>query len=377
MIKKSDKNFLRTHEKNIRQADHWILGEFDEEQILPNMFSQAEYKKWADNNMTTNYVSALSLEEQSEQQFIHALLIQQYEPDKSCYAYVDRGMERLAQCDQAESAPSRLTIRVPSFGVFSGVAASFALCVLIVFFAYPTTSAMAAFDQVMGQFNAGGDRLYQVRVKKVKRGGKQRLTPSSEDKPAIAAKGNKRKGKENSTRFDRAALYMRGTDQFVLMEYRDDGAGFIKGSNGIDSWRVNSKGKGTVVGTKGEIKLPLASNARNMVFLDIAQSLEKLKEGYTISLLENQALKGQQGLWSKIVAEKADHEQKGVKRVLMYFDPQNYEIQKLVFDRAHLSGSRDLVKISLDLQSTEPLPEDFFDVSMHAGAATTFPSFEE
>lgn len=371
MKKKSEKKFLQGYEELVDQAEKWMHGSLMQKELSDEPDGEESSKILAEKTITEATKDTLSFEEQGEQQLMHALLTHQHESELSHNSYVDRGMRLIDGIDGAEqeTLPARpISFRAKVYALSGGLAASVIFCLSVFFLAFPSTSAMAAMDEVISHIDGMGDRLYSLRVEKVKRGKNAQFSQINDGIEPLSQKDkwNDRKGKRSSKpRFEKAELYLRGADQFVFMEQREDGRGFIKGSNGQESWQINGNGSGLITGDQDSTKLPLSRNSGTLAFSNIAKSLRDLKEGYDISMLENQVLPDLDGLWTKIVAEKIDRNTKGVKRVILYFDPANYYIQRLIFDRVHLPGDRALMKITMDLQSTNPLPIDFFEYSTH------------
>ncbi len=347
-MKDSDKKQISSDDKAlIHQASEWMLGSSEVPDAVENPNSELDEQRLAETSPEKYDKYASSIEGQGEQQLMHALLLRQSESEDDVNAFVERGMEKLNQLESRKRWTKIPIFGGQSYNILGGLAASFVVGVFIVFLAYPSNSAMAAMNKVINHIETMGDRFYTLHVEKIKHG-----------------KNTENKESDAKIRFERADLYLRDEDKFVFIEYREGHEGPVKGSDGKHSWKIGPDNT-LVTDAPGSIKIPLSNKARGLVFMDLAASLNHLKSGYNITMEENRSLPGVDGQWTKILAEKIDRKTKGAKRVAFYFDPETYRIQQLVFDRVHLSGDRKRVKITMDLQSIEPLPDKFFEPAMH------------
>lgn len=303
--------------------------------------------------------------EQADHQLLHALLHHHHESEGEHHDYVDRGLARL-DSPKPKLVLMSFTRYKKAAALVGSFAASIGIFMLVFVVALPSQNAVAALDQVINRISQLNDRHYHVTVERAKRG--KRSTFDTEASLGAKNKGRKGEpGKKNGPkpRFEVADLYLRGTDQFVFIEQRDDGKGFIKGRNADKSWQVKGAVEPFVSGDVDAIKPPISSQSGRLAFLNISHSLEQLKEGYSLIMAYDQAVPGLSGEWVKVTAEKIDKKTKGAKRVFLYYDEHDYTIGAIVFDKVHLPGERALRRITLTLRSQDALPHNFFDSQAH------------
>ena len=286
--------------------------------------------------------------EQADDQLMHALLAQKYESKNEM---TDR-VERILPLLETDSS-SRLALKINAniktvWTALGGIAAAIVVVFTTFLSLTPANPAFAAIDRIIQNIEQTSDRHYSVQVKTKK---KKILNVEN-----IGAE---------EPRFDYADLYLRGAEQFVIIERRSDGKGFIKGNDGQKSWQISGKSRTLKSGDESAIKLPLSSNSRDLSFLNIVETLQKLKDDYALEIQYKQPLPNAEKLWTKVTAEKKNQNIKGVKRVILFFDSNEFFIKKIIFDGTHLPGERNVTRIVLNLKSTTKLPDDFFSSTAH------------
>lgn len=286
--------------------------------------------------------ATLTLQEQEEAQdhLMEALLIHHYESEQEVQTLVEKGMTKL-------SPPKRAKLYHFS-KVWLSLAASAAALMLGLSFLLlaPSNPALAAMDKAIQVIESMGDRSYRVRVAPI------RGTHTHQDA-------------STKRRFDEAELYLRGDNQFLFRAITPKGYRMVKGSNGQTSWSLKKDGTTEIKTDPKAIKLPLSARAENITFLDIGASLKALKDRYEISLVEKQKLKSSERFWTKLVMKKVDATIKGPRQIVLFCDLNEQRIQRMVFDKVHLRGAPEPMRVTLDLVSSEPLPDSWFEASHH------------
>lgn len=290
----------------------------------------------------------LNSESQAELQLIHSLLLQAAESDESINNRIDRTLLMLDD-NSEQSTDKILFFKNPKqflrrYSALGSIAASLLMCGIMFFIVLPSNVVMASIDKIIHRLDQAGDRMYRLQVDNVKTEADPNLV-----KPRLL------KGK----------LYLRNTDQFLLIGQRDNDSTFIKARNKDSSWQLSGKEKRLSLASVEAINLPISGNSRELIFLDLASMLEAIKDGYKIHLSKNITLATVDGTWSKIDAKKIDKNIKGAKHLSFYFDSNNFELQRIVLDRVHLPGDKARVRITLDLMSSNDLPMNFFEPSFH------------
>ncbi len=167
--------------------------------------------------------------------------------------------------------------------------------------------------------------------------------------------------------FGPATLYVRGSNQFVLKRPMPNGE-LIVGSNGKQSWFVGPDGpvyisndpRTLCSGPQGDLALP---------FLNISEGLDQLKKRYDITKvadapLPDNADDGQ--LWQRIDGVRRGFTF-GPRQMKLWADPSTGIVKKVILDgfASRHRHSFNPQRILFDLQSTDKLPDDWFEHTAH------------
>ena len=204
---------------------------------------------------------------------------------------------------------------------------------------------------------------------------KQKQQPKGNEPERKNAHRNNKKSS-----FSGGELYLSGNEQFVLIannspfksKSKDKSKGKITGSNGIESWVVSGKGKvkttslaNSQTNSSQKAKLPLARQSAELTFMNISEILKALKQSYQLTIEYNQQAQGISGLWSKITLVKRDNKTKGVKKLVLFFNPDSHVIQQMIFDKVHLQGDPSVKTVTMTLRSTAPIENHWFNYQTH------------
>lgn len=336
---------------NQAHIDTWLNGDLSDHVVKSSEDSDNTKRKEDSINET------LSISEQSQQQLIHSLLITKKDSDSEMNARINNVMQAI-NSPPKQNTPEYVN-NAPWFQRWGSWAASLLLMVTLTFtLILPSNDARATMNEVIESLSEMGDRLYKMKIEVSKQGKNQ--TNKSTQKHLVSNTHKEHK----VVRFQKAKLYLRADNQFVFIEEKRNGKKNIKGSNGHESWQVSGKGK-IKNSEQGKIKVPLASKSADLAFMNLSESLQVLKASYDLTIEHKKTFKSSDLHWSKITAIKADKNVKGAKKVVLFFDPDSHVIQKLIFDKVHMKGRSTLMKVTLTLQSTEILPEYWFEQETH------------
>lgn len=280
-------------------------------------------------------------QQQAENQLVHALLIHAAES-----ASEDRRarVQKVMHTIEKNNANSRFHY----FGAV-GIAASMLIgVVFIMTLTLRSPTALAEVDKLINAMTNMSDRHYRVTVENVGRN---------------AQPLDKRDRKS----FRGGELYLRGQNQYLLIQTKAPERIKTIGSDGITSWLINPKGNLTINPTPQGIRLPLSVQSASISLMNVQQSVEQLKTGYDLSVSYQHNVTHPSGeSVAKITATKQDSGASGVKEAHIYYTQNSLQIVRIVFDRVHIQGNTTPKRITMELISTSPLPADWFTHSYHS-----------
>jgi hypothetical protein len=173
-----------------------------------------------------------------------------------------------------------------------------------------------------------------------------------------------------------ATLWVRG-DRFVFQPKRPLVPGLLLGSDGEHGWAVPGAGpvrlsddpltffrvmtRGLLPGRRDEAKAP--GHQEMFPLLQQRTLLRNLGQSYRLELLDATPLQGQGEIrYPHIRARRQDDAPDGPEVVELWVHPQSSVISRLRLQVKLASGER---RVTLDLESEEPLPPDWYDHSAH------------
>lgn len=301
-----------------------------------------------------------SVTEQAQQQLMHALLLQTQDTASQKDARIKRVLAQISKpnLNQVSTYKKQPNTVVALFKSWANIAAVILVVVGLSFsLMLPSNEAMAAMDKIIARLSDMGSRVYDVKVEPVKHGKK------GKNKSQIANAGT-----AITNRFMGGKLYLNGNNQFVLIANIVDKKGNLKtkisGSNGVESWSISTEGNVKTEPPK-RVKLPLSGDSSALTFMNMPQMLTTLKQTYDLTIEHNQAAINMAGLWAKITLTKRDNTTKGVKSLVLFFNPDTDEIQQMVFNKVHLQGQASLNKVIMTLLSNSPIETHWFNYQRH------------
>ncbi|MFP6873460.1 MAG: hypothetical protein VCA55_08105 [Verrucomicrobiales bacterium] len=236
--------------------------------------------------------------------------------------------------------PETKVVRARRFWL--GAAASAAAAVLAVFLGLLLTrplSASAALQQIIDAASDAGDRSYEIQV----------------------MKGNavREIGGGHQLRIDGATLYLRGSDQYVLIQDLDDrGQKRLTGFDGQHSWSMTGRGPARISRDPTRFRGNLPGEQQDATFINLRGQLEGLRSDYELTILDPEDdLHG-------LRAIKKSKQVRGPREIEAWFDPESGTLHRL--DLAGLpqqKGGPSAVRI--ELLEERNLGSDFFSHTAH------------
>jgi hypothetical protein len=161
---------------------------------------------------------------------------------------------------------------------------------------------------------------------------------------------------------DRATLYIRSPDKYVLVRRFSDGRVYATGFDGQRNWSAPPDGAVRLSHDPLRFRWALPGHQHGIPFADLRSDLIELRDAYTLSRIAPDA-SGRHGLR----AEKKSHEYRGPNRVDVYFDINSGVVHRMVFDG--LPQARGGPKsVAVELIEQRPLGDDFFQHDAHHAA---------
>lgn len=350
------------------EVEYWLYGEqmcnTATELSQNNEGVTDEKEKLVATELSSNELSST---EHAQQQLVHALLLQQKDTDAETSVRIEKVMSQLSRQEELSTtnSTSKNNNVIPLFRRWVSIAASVLVLVGFSFtLMLPSNEAIAAMDKVIETFSEMAGRVYDVKVETAKQGKKGSKHKQKSNGPE--RQDDNRKNKKSS--FSGGKLYLSGSEQFVLIANNQHRKGKITGSNGVESWSIGGKGKvkiETQANSQAKTNLPLAAKSAELTFMNIPEMLNALKQSYHLTIEYDQQANNIAGLWSKITLEKIDNQTKGVKELVLFFNPDTHVIQQMIFDKVHLQGDPSLKKVTMTLLSTAPIESNWFNYQTH------------
>lgn len=226
-------------------------------------------------------------------------------------------------------------------GMLAAVVAAAVAMLMVV--RYPTaTAAAVALDRIVAAIEAEVDREYRVTV----------LDHGPHGPPPPQQPGGGRK-----PGVDGARLFVRGSDQFVLVRRFEDGSEFITGSDGSLGWAVPPRGRVHLSHDPRRFRRGVPGEHEELPFLDLRTGLQSLRRGHDLAILTDATGS------PRLEATRRSDRRRGPQRVRVWFD------QAGVATRIEIAGlpPQDGMPqdVALDLVSQRPLGADFFNHAAH------------
>lgn len=243
---------------------------------------------------------------------------------------------------QLENPPARSSN--PLVKIWLPAAAAVLVACLAILMLLPATAA-AALDRVMSAMNEARDRTYRIEVIEHGPGGVTSRPDRGRFPPA--------------NHLDGATLWLRGPGEFVLNQSLPNGENRMVGADGSMSWSMRGDGPVRVSGDPERFGRAIFDTSGDIAFLDPRTQLEALKRLYEIDWLDRDS----PDTW-KLRGFRRSDEQGGPREIEIWFHPESGLLERMIL-RELPRGSGGPRGIAIILQSTEPLPSDFFNHSRH------------
>jgi hypothetical protein len=237
-----------------------------------------------------------------------------------------------------EKACPKESNRILKFWLPTAAAAA-AACLTVV--ALLPMSASAALERVVTAMGQAVDRTYRIDV----------LEPAESDAPQPR---NDRGRYPASSHLDGATLWLRSPGQFVLRQMLPGGETRILGSDGAESWSLRGSGAAQVSEDPERFGGGLVAKRPEIAFVDLQGHLDELGQFYDLSWID----RSDPGLW-KLRGIRKSNAQGGAREIELWFHPGSGLLQRMIL-RQLPRGNGGPRSLAVVLESTEPLPPDFF-----------------
>lgn len=295
----------------------------------------------ADEEERTELARLLSLSGENRRRFLdHASLHGMLAQEAKAGAFAENRSGFFKEIEQVPAAKQKLLNR------FWIPAAAAAIVTCLVTISLLPTSATAALEKMITAATAGRDRTFRIAV----------LEPGSDDAPTSTGdRGRFPPGKH----LDGATLWLRGPGEFVLRQSLPNGTIRIMGSDGSANWSLRGDGPVHVSRDPKRFGGGIVARSGTFTSADLSSQLEDLKTLYQLEWLDRSS----SGLW-KLRAIRRSAGQGGAREVEVWFDPDSGLLERMIL-RQLPYGNGGPLSIGYHLESTDPLPPDFFTHTHH------------
>jgi len=191
---------------------------------------------------------------------------------------------------------------------------------------------------------SSGDRLYRIDVEQVVLPNRKQLEKYDNTRPPKPS-------------LDGARLYLRGTDQFVLMRFREDGMPFVTGSDGEIGWAIAPNGPVRTSKDTQEFHRDLPGHEHSIPLANLSQGLAQIQKAYSIQVIQSPYRTQQEEQEAVLIGTKKSGE-RGPKRIEIQYDWQSGRITQIRFIEMPYGPERLTVRLTLIDELT--LPATFF-----------------
>ena len=227
----------------------------------------------------------------------------------------------------------------------------------VLWFSSSTTAASAAFrelDRIIVSSIRSRDRTYEIVVEDIS-------TPNRRGKRS-AERDTQRPPKPP---LDGAILHVRDGQHFVLIRKTTDGAPFITGSNGKQSWAVSARGPVRVSQDVDHFNHDLPGHETSIPLTNLHEGFERLRQAYRLqfSTLGPEEFDGQEGTAVRMLVAVKKPKERGPQRVEIAYDHQSGRILHMRF--VQMPYGPDRLDLRMSLLNENELPPDFFEHASH------------
>ncbi|MEI6526613.1 MAG: hypothetical protein WCP62_11340 [Planctomycetota bacterium] len=271
-------------------------------------------------------------------------------------------LSKTALCDPTPTptqspTPSQAEIRLPaapsaavSWSSIMAMLASLALLLIALLIGSNRNQLSASQElQKMRKSLALGDRLYRVDVEQAVLPNKKQIEQHDERRPPKPS-------------LEGAKLYVRGTDEFVLMRFLQDGTPFVTGSDGQVGWAIAPNGPVRVSQDKQRFNRDLPGHEHSIPLSNLSQGLTQIQKAYHVQIILSSPGDAGDEQDAVLVATKK-RGQRGPSRIEIQYASNSGRIAQMRFIEMPYGPERLTVRLTLIDELT--LPESFFHHSDH------------
>jgi len=271
-------------------------------------------------------------------------------------------LSKTALCDPTPTptqspTPSQAEIRLPaapsaavSWSSIMAMLASLALLLIALLIGSNRNQLSASQElQKMRKSLALGDRLYRVDVEQAVLPNKKQIEQHDERRPPKPS-------------LEGAKLYVRGTDEFVLMRFLQDGTPFVTGSDGQVGWAIAPNGPVRVSQDKQRFNRDLPGHEHSIPLSNLSQGLTQIQKAYHVQIIPSSPGDAGDEQDAVLVATKK-RGQRGPSRIEIQYASNSGRIAQMRFIEMPYGPERLTVRLTLIDELT--LPESFFHHSDH------------
>ncbi|MCY2981727.1 MAG: hypothetical protein NTU79_23965 [Planctomycetota bacterium] len=238
----------------------------------------------------------------------------------------------------------------------TAAAAVLILGLATLWFSIGTQTASAAIrelDRIIVNSMRSKDRTFEIVVEDIttERRGKRSAMPESQRPPKPPLDG--------------AALYVRSGNQFVLVRKTQEGLPFVTGSNGQQSWAINTRGPVRVSADVHCFDHDLPGHETSVPLTNLHEGLQQLKVAYelTFSALGPEEYETGDGHEARLLIAVKKRKERGPQRVEIVYDAISGGILRMRF--VQMPYGPDFLDLRLSLVSQDELSSDFFEHTSH------------
>jgi hypothetical protein len=218
----------------------------------------------------------------------------------------------------------------------------------------PTASAaIRELDRIIVNSMRSKDRTFEIVVEDIttERRGKRSAKPESQRPPKPPLDG--------------ATLYVRSGNQFVLIRKTQEGLPFVTGSNGQQSWAINTRGPVRVSSDIHRFDHDLPGHETSVPLTNLHEGLQQLKYAYdlTFSALGPEEYLPEDGHEARLLIAVKKPNERGPQRVEIVYDSMTGGILRMRF--VQMPYGPDRLDLRLSLVSEEELSSNFFEHTTH------------
>lgn len=225
----------------------------------------------------------------------------------------------------------------------------------VLWFSFSSSTASAAIremDRIILNSIRSQDRTYGIVVEDITTSGRRdKRSPEMQRPPKPPLDG--------------ATLHVRAGNQFVLVRKTVEGLPFITGSNGQQSWAINTRGPVRISPDIHHFDHDLPGHETSVPLTNLHEGLEQLKRAYHLEFsdLGPEEYSPDDGNEARLLVAVKKPRERGPQRVEIVYDSTTGRILRMRF--VQMPYGPDRLDLRLSLESEEELPSNFFEHANH------------